>query len=87
MLAVAYIPAGKTIIHSSRRNPRAAWPRSRRTAPETARTGMSPVATDQKASARPVSAGRDAARTAAPVMCRICAAASTVIDAAPIVTQ
>jgi hypothetical protein len=57
MLAVAYMPAGNTIIHHSRRNPRGARPRRHRSTPSTARAGMSAVATDQKASPRPVSAG------------------------------
>jgi hypothetical protein len=64
MLAVAYMPAGKTIIHSSRRNALGAWPRSHRAAPMTARTGMSPVATVHRASAMPITAGRDAANAA-----------------------
>jgi len=64
MLAVAYMPAGKTIIHSSRPNPLGAWPRSHRAAPMTGRTGMSPVATAHRASAMPITAGRDAANAA-----------------------
>ena len=65
MLAVAYMPAGNTIIHSSRRNPRGARPRRHRAAPSTASAGMSPVATDQNTSPRSVSAGRKPASPAA----------------------
>ena len=87
MLATAYMPSGNTMLHSSGRYSSRAWRSACRQIPNTTSSGSRNVPKAHSTTASPTMIGRASPIAAAGGMSRMCAAATTVIAVAPIITQ
>jgi hypothetical protein len=86
-LAVAYMPSGNTSIQADGSYFGRRRERSHSVPVAVASTTARQVASSHSATAAAVIGGRAAATAGTPRMLRMCAAASTLIDAAPIAIQ